>query len=392
MKKIQTFSFLSLSTIVLFLIIFQSQNKQNKQNNQYEQDREQFEIEKQENSQTNQIVTSAVAPPTNDDTITVVAVGDMMLGTNYPTSPNYLPPNNDCSPLLSDVVKYLRDADLTFGNCEGTFSDKPQYAKSCNDPRWCYRFSMPSKFVNCFVDAGFDVVSIANNHVHDLGEYGKKNTIKVLSDAGLNFAGITDIPVDTFTINNVKYGFCAFAPNTGTCQITDYKSMQERVKMLKHQCQIVIVSFHGGAEGSNHEHVTRKYENFLGQNRGNVYEFAHLAIDAGADLVIGHGPHVTRAVELYKDRFIAYSLGNFCTYRRFNIKGVSGLAPILKIWINNDGTFIKAKITPIYQDKFKGTFFDTQARIIKRMQQLVAADFPEGKLIIANNGDITIKK
>jgi len=324
-----------------------------------------------------------------DDTITIVAVGDIMLGTNYPTSPNYLPPNDDCSSLLSPVIEYLRDADVTFGNNEGPYNNKPEYAKGCNSPENCYRFSMPEKYVNCLVDAGFDVVSIANNHVDDCGDYGRKSTIRVLTESGLNFAGIIEIPVDTFTINGVKYGFCAFAPNQGTCQITDYKTMQKTVKDLKAQCQIVIVSFHGGAEGSAHEHVTRQYETFLGQNRGNVYEFAHLAIDAGADVVFGHGPHVTRAVELYKDKFIAYSLGNFCTYRRFNIQGVSGLAPIVKVWLDKNGNFIKGKITPIYQDKMTGTKFDTNKKVIKRMQELTLQDFPEGVLKISDDGLIT---
>ncbi len=351
-------------------------------------------------SENNKIATVNIAPqdtiktiaqvPTKD-TITVVAVGDIMLGTNYPKSPNYLPPNNDCGTLWSDVINYLRDADVTFGNCEGTFSDEPKYAKGCNDPRWCYRFSMPTKYVNCFTDAGFDVVSIANNHVHDLGTYGKRKTIETLSNAGLHFAGVSDIPTDTFSINGVKYGFCAFAPNAGTCQITDHKKMQNTVRQLKKECQIVIVSFHGGAEGRKHEHVTRRYEQFLGQNRGNVYQFAHLAVDAGADLVLGHGPHVTRGIELYKRKFIAYSLGNFCTYRRFSIQGVSGISPIVKLWLDDDGNFIKGKITPTYQDKFKGTFYDKQGRVIKRIRELSKQDFPESKLSVTDDGLIEIK-
>ena len=326
------------------------------------------------------------------DTITIIGVGDMMLGTNYPKSPNYLPKNNDCSPLLASVKEILKDADLTFGNCEGTFSDNTKYAKSCNDPKWCYRFSMPEKYVNCFTDAGFDVVSIGNNHIHDLGVWGRNNTIRVLKEAGLHFAGTQSHPTDTFTIDGIKYGFCAFAPNEGTCQITNYPKMEKRIANLKKQCQIVIVSFHGGAEGSKHEHVTRKYEHFLGQNRGNVYKFAHKAIDAGADIVFGNGPHVTRALEVYKNRFIAYSLGNFCTYKRFVIRGVSGLAPIAKVYVNSKGEFIKAKLTATYQDKTLGTLPDSQNRVIKRMQQLMKADFPESKLVISDNGDVTTEK
>jgi len=147
------------------------------------------------------------------DTFTINAVGDIMLGTHYP-SKNYLPPDGDCSPLLKSVKKYLKDADLTFGNCEGTFADEPEkYVKPCKSPKYCYRFAMPEKFINCFVEAGFDLLSIANNHIHDLQEYGKKNTIKVIEQAGLHCAGVCIQPEDTFTINGVKIGFCAFAPS-----------------------------------------------------------------------------------------------------------------------------------------------------------------------------------
>ena len=325
------------------------------------------------------------------DTITIVGVGDMMLGTHYPKSPNYLPPDNDYKSLLAPVVDILRDADLTFGNCEGTFSDDISYAKSCNDPRWCYRFCMPEDYINGFKDAGFDLLNVGNNHLGDLGEYGKKRTVEVIEKAGIHYAGLVTCPKDTFTLNGVKYGFCGFSPNEGVCQITDYEYMNKLVKELKAECDIVIVSMHGGAEGNSHEHVTKNYEEFLGQNRGNVYKFAHSAIDAGADIVFGHGPHVTRGVELYKNRFIAYSMGNFCTYRRFNIEGVSGLSPIIKLKINSKGEFICGKITATYQDKMTGTKLDTKNRVIKRMQELTNQDFPDSELIIKDSGEIEKK-
>ena len=327
-----------------------------------------------------------------NDTITIIGVGDIMLGTNYPSSPNYLPKNNDAWPLIADVAHILKDADLTFGNNEGTYSDQPKYANPCGNSKYCYRFSMPEKYVNTLVNAGFDLVSIANNHMGDLGNWGRKNTVRVLEEAGLHFAGLKTHPTDTFTMNGIKYGFCAFAPNQGTCQITDYALLKKTVKKLKEECQIVIVSFHGGAEGSKHEHLTRKTEIYLGANRGNVYKFAHTAIDAGADIIFGQGPHVTRAIEVYKNRFTAYSSGNFLTYKRFNLRGVNGLSPIIKLHLNGKGEFIKGKITATYQDKITGVHLDPNNRIITRMQQLMKQDIPEAIIEIKNNGDIVYKQ
>ncbi|NPA42865.1 MAG: CapA family protein [Chlorobi bacterium] len=327
----------------------------------------------------------------SSDTLTLVAVGDIMLGTNYPAG--YLPPGNDCRPLLEEVKPYLRDADVTFGNLEGTFSDNPApYAKSCSNPRWCYRFSMPEKYVQCLTDAGFDILNMANNHVHDLGTYGKRNTMRVLREAGLRFMGVCERPTDTFTVKGVKFGFAGFAPNSGTCSINDYRKMEETVKKLKETCDIVVVSFHGGAEGSKYQHVPKKTEYFLGQNRGNVYEFAHRAIDAGADLVIGHGPHVTRAVENYKGKLIAYSLGNFCTYKRFNIRGPNGIAPILKVYLDKEGNFLEARIIPVYQDENRGTLIDPQKRVIEKIRTLTAEDFPHTPLVITDDGRILPRK
>jgi len=320
--------------------------------------------------------------------ISIIGVGDMMLGTNYPASPNYLPPNKDCKPLLKDVKSILLDADLTFGNCEGVFSNDIRYARSCGSSKNCYRFSMPEKFADCFVESGFDVVSIGNNHVGDLGEYGRKNTVKVLSDKGIYFAGLTSCPYTIFEKNGIKYGFTAFAPNEGTNRITNLKKARQIVKLLDSLSDIVIVSFHGGAEGSKYQHVTRKTETFLGQNRGNVYEFAHLVIDAGADVVFGHGPHVTRAVDIYKNRFIIYSLGNFVTYRRFNLSGANGLAPIVKVFVDQEGNFNEAKVYSVQQYENKGPALDSQNRALKKIQELTKYDFPELKIDISDDGII----
>lgn len=323
------------------------------------------------------------------DTITIIGVGDMMLGTNYP-SEAYLPPN-DGKDILKPVEGILKDADVTFGNLEGCLLTEGGNVKRCSDPSKCYAFRMPDHYVNYLVNAGFDVLSIANNHMGDFGDPGRKNTIEKLKEAKIAFAGLASHPKAVFELDGVKYGFCAFAPNTGTVQIGDVAGAQKIVKELAAVSDIVIVSFHGGAEGAAHRHVTRKTEYFYGENRGNVYDFAHKLIDAGADVIFGHGPHVTRAVELYKDRFIIYSLGNFCTYGRFSLSGSKGVAPIVKLKVTKDGAFISGDAIPIVQAGRGEPKKDPNKKAIKELQELTKADFPEGNLEIKDDGSI-IKK
>lgn len=325
-----------------------------------------------------------------DSTYTVIGVGDMMLGTNYPST-SYLPPN-DGKALLADVQDYLKNADVTFGNLEGTMFDKGGTAKTCRNPSVCYVFRTPAKYVQNYVDAGFDVLSIANNHSGDFGPEGRRQTKAVLKEAGIAYAGLAG--TDEYTVferNGVKYGLCAFAPNSGTCNLRDIAKAKQIVSKLVEISDVVIVSFHGGAEGASHQHVTRKTETYVGENRGNVYEFAHAMIDAGADIIFGHGPHVTRAVELYKDRFIAYSLGNFCTYGRFSLAGPAGIAPIVKLEINKAGEFLNGEIVPIYQQKTHGPKVDPQKRAIKTIIDLSKTDFPESPLVISADGKMMKK-
>lgn len=320
------------------------------------------------------------------DTVSIIGVGDIMMGTNYPDD-GYLPPANG-KYLLQDVNHILKNADITFGNLEGVVLNQGGEAKYCKNPKICYIFRSPEIITTNLITAGFDVMSTANNHAGDFGTTGRKNTMKVLDSLKIEHAGLLEKPMTTFIKDGMKYGFAAFAPNTGTVSINDINRAEEIIKHLDSISDIVIVSFHGGAEGSKYQHVTRENEYFYGENRGNVYEFSHKMIDAGADIIFGHGPHVTRAVEVYKNKFIAYSLGNFCTYARFNLRGDNGLAPILKVFTGPDGQFLYGQITPIIQIGAGVPKIDSQGRVIENIRELTKKDFPDVPIMIDETGRI----
>lgn len=321
-------------------------------------------------------------------TLTIVAVGDIMMGTNYPSKRHL--PAHDGKKLFDDVATQLMNADLTFGNLEGVIGEGGR-AKSCNDPSVCYTFRMPPHYTQHLTKVGFDVVSIANNHANDFGEGGRKASAAVLDTSGLAYAGSIDKPYTTFELNGVKYGFLAAAPNSGCFSMKEYSKAAEYVAKLDSICDIVIVSFHAGAEGAKHRHTPRKDEIFLGYNRGNMYKFAHKCIDAGADILLGHGPHVTRAVELYKDRFITYSMGNFCTYDKFSLKGSKGVGPIVKLEVDKEGKFLSGQLVATKQIGRGIPVLDTTNRVINEVIELTKADFPESPLEITEDGQILRK-
>jgi poly-gamma-glutamate capsule biosynthesis protein CapA/YwtB (metallophosphatase superfamily) len=276
---------------------------------------------------------------------------------------------------------------VSFGNLEGCFLNEGPTTKNCKDTLKCYAFRMPDRYAPCLKDAGFTVMSLANNHSGDFGMKGRKNTMRLLDSLGIEYGGLEIKPTAEFEKDGVKYGFIAFAPIRATLDMLNLRMASEKVAALKERNDIVIVSFHGGAEGRAHEHVTRETEEFYGEDRGNVYEFAHLMIDAGADIIFGHGPHVARAIEIYKDRFIAYSLGNFSTYARFNLSGPNGLAPLVKVYTNYQGEFLQGKIYSAQQLGEGGATIDKNNRALKKIKYLTEKDFPESTIRFTETGE-----
>ncbi len=322
--------------------------------------------------------------------IVITGVGDIMLGSSFPSS-KFLPPHDNPFLLLESVADTLAASDITFGNLEGSFLNNGEAEKKCKDTTICYLFRMPERYISALTAAGFNILSLANNHFGDFGLPARNRTKEILDSVGIQYGGLIEHPWSIFKKDSIIYGFCAFAPNAGTVNINEVQKAGEIVKFLADTCDIVIVYFHGGAEGAEYQNVPKTDEIFCGEDRGDVYNFAHTMIDNGADIVFGSGPHVTRAIEVYKDRFISYSLGNFCTYGRFNLAGPNGIAPILKINVDIKGKFLSGRIIPIYQPWPGGVKIDSNRRVINKIRELTTFDFPEAVIKISDNGEISYK-
>jgi poly-gamma-glutamate capsule biosynthesis protein CapA/YwtB (metallophosphatase superfamily) len=323
--------------------------------------------------------------------VTITGVGDIMLGSGYPNT-RRLPPHDNANLLLEVIADTLRSSDITFGNLEGSFLDSGAPVKKCRDTTICYLFRMPEKYISALTNTGFDILSVANNHFGDFGPAGRVRTKKILDSVGIYYAGLIEHPYVIFEKDSLRYGFCAFAPNSGTLNLNETAGAAALVRKLADTCDIVIVSFHGGAEGADYQHVPRKHEIFHGEDRGDVCNFARTMIDNGADVVFGHGPHVTRAVEVYRDRFISYSMGNFCTYGGINLAGPNGLAPVIRLTTESNGRFVSGRIIPVYQEYPGGVKYDHNRRVINRIRDLMSADFPESQVQISASGEITYKQ
>jgi poly-gamma-glutamate capsule biosynthesis protein CapA/YwtB (metallophosphatase superfamily) len=341
------------------------------------------------------VVTVAPVAAAGKDTLTFAAVGDIMMGLNYPVDAPVLPPQ-DGALTFESVVGVLRDADITIGNLEGVLLDSGGTAKRCANPSVCYVFRSPERYAGHLVNAGFDLMSVANNHSGDFGDAGRAGTVRALTAVGLGFAGFEG-GAESYVLerDGIRYGFAAFAPNIGTVSFHDLSAAKELLAGVRKKCDIMIVSMHIGAEGSRHARLTRRQELFVGENRGNPYAFARFAIDNGADMVIGHGPHVPRAIDLYRGKFIAYSLGNFATSTSVNISGESGYAPIVKIRTDRGGNFIDGEIISALQQGERGErrpFLDPNGACVKEIKRLTEIDIPEtGILIDGKTGKITKK-
>lgn len=314
---------------------------------------------------------------------TVAAAGDIMLGTDFPEDRLA---DDDGAGYLADVTPLLASADIAFANLEGVLMSGGEPAKQCSNPQACYLFRSPPRYAQHLRNAGFDVMSLANNHARDFGEEGRDASMAALDAVGILHSG-REGTVASWEQNEVRFALLAFSPTRGSWPLLSIAVAEAAVADAATTHDVVIVSFHGGAEGApGSERLGFGMEYAYGEKRGDVVDFAHRVIDAGADLVIGHGPHVPRAMELYNERLIAYSLGNFATYFGISVNGAKGYAPLLRVDIDGYGRFKGGTLHSFIQRRPHGPRPDANNHALNMIRELTALDFPDAALVIAPDG------
>lgn len=317
-------------------------------------------------------------------TITVAAVGDIMMGTNYPE--NNLPSEQGRS-LFKNITPYLAQTDIRFGNLEGPLFDGELGMDGKTGGANRYLFRTPTEFGARLQEAGFNVMSLANNHARDFGRAGLDSTKQTLSRLGIQYSS-KEGEVARFNVNGSNVALIATDYYSGNRSITNSKRTIEEIRGLKANRNLVIVSAHSGGEGGGAERVVRGPEFFLGENRGDVIGFAHDAIDAGADLILMHGPHVPRGMEIYKGRLIVYSLGNFVTERGISVAGNNGLAPLVRVEMDATGRFVSGHLVSFQQIRGRGVVVDPSVQALRLVAQVSASDFPETSPVFGADGSI----
>lgn len=279
------------------------------------------------------------APRNPSGIVTVAITGDIVMGS----TPNL--PSDGGRSFFTGVQADLA-GDVVIGNLEGTLSTGG-VSKCGPSSTNCFAFQTPPSYVRWLKRAGYTVMNLANNHAYDYGASGQRQTVAALDRAGLDHTGRPG-EIAYVKVGAVKVAVIGFAPYPWASSLTNIAGAVRLVRRAARAADVVIVTMHAGAEGTDHQHVHRGSEFYLGENRGNVIAFSHAVVDAGADLVVGHGPHVLRGMEWRHGRLIAYSMGNFGGYKVFSLGGALSVSAILRVTLRGDGTFESGTLVPTH--------------------------------------------
>lgn len=268
--------------------------------------------------------------------VTLGWVGDMAFSRSAG-----LPPNGGRH-VFDDVARPLRAADLMTGNLEGTLGRGG--GTKCRGN--CHEFQAPPGYAGVFRRAGFRMLNLANNHSHDAGPAGLRSTTAALRSARVAHTGLPG-QITVERVQGVRIAFLGFAPYPWASSLLDIGAAKSLVRKASRRADVVVVFFHGGAEGAGATRTPHGTEHAFGENRGALRRFAHAVVDSGADAVLGSGPHVLRGIECYRRSVVAYSLGNFAAWRTLSTSGVLGLSGVLHVKLSPEGRFTGGQLFPI---------------------------------------------
>lgn len=278
--------------------------------------------------------------PTGPDTAATVTIG--WSGDAVPASVDRGLPA-DPGRLLRAVTPLTRGPDVMIGNLEGTLTDVAASSKCGPGSTDCVAFRSPPAYGRLFADAGYDVLSLANNHAHDHGSAGLAQTRQVVRAAGvLTTGGPEEIAVRA--VRGIRVAVVGFAPYGWAAPLNDPAAVTALVRRAAARADVVVVVFHGGAEGTGAQHVPAGRETAFGEDRGDLRAFARTAVAAGADAVLGSGPHVVRGAEVVAGAPVAYSVGNLVGYRTLSTVGVLGTTAILRLSFTADGRWTGGRL------------------------------------------------
>lgn len=278
------------------------------------------------------------AAPSSD--VSLNWVGDIAFSTRQG-----LPPGGPAR-VLSRVRRVLEAADYTTGNLEGTLGHGGP-SKCSGGGSNCFAFQAPASYARGLARVGFDLFNMANNHSRDFGLSGTRQTVRALRAAGLGHTGLTG-ETTVVTVAGRRMAFLGFAPYPWASPLLDIPAARRQIAAAARRADIVVVFIHAGAEGAGETHTPHGTEHAFGENRGSARRFAHAAVRAGADAVLGSGPHVLRGIECYRKRAIAYSLGNFVGYRTLATGGVLSLSGVLRLRLGPSGALAGGRLFRVH--------------------------------------------
>jgi poly-gamma-glutamate capsule biosynthesis protein CapA/YwtB (metallophosphatase superfamily) len=321
------------------------------------------------------------APAADHRVVEIAAVGDTMLGMTplVPPSPaTYL-----------GAVRSELHGDIVFGNLEGTLTDVDS-GKCSPGEQNCYAFRAPPAFARDLRLSGFTIMNDANNHSYDFGAQGQADTVRALHSAGIAQTGLPG-EITVVHADGLRVAFLGFAPYSDTASLLDLPAARALIQRADAIADMVVVAIHAGAEGTGAMHLTGGEESYVGEDRGDPEAFAHMAVDAGADLVLGSGPHVLRAMELYRHRLIAYSLGNFAGYHNFGLDGVLADSAILHVRLAASGAFVSGRVSSVRLEDAGMPVPDPDGAGAHLISELSRDDLGADAVAISAGGRITVR-